>query len=53
MNDVYEILMECNSASLEPCHEKMCPKIFVVAIPKEGMTPIIKLHSSAFKDYIL
>ncbi len=51
---------------LEPelCHEKMCLKIFVIVIPKEGLpgrAPSIlfgydidyKLYSAAFTDYIL
>ena len=54
--------------SLELCCEKICLMIFVVVIPKGaqlpillwapanpplGMTPTIKMHSSAFKVYIL
>ncbi len=40
--------------AFELCHEKMYLKIFVVVIPKEGsIGPTIKLHSTAFKDYIL
>ncbi len=58
---------------LSPCshelrHGKMCLKIFVVVIPKEGlagiggqgpanpslgMTPTIKFYSATFTDYVL
>ncbi len=50
--------------TLELCHEKICLKIFVIVILKEGlagwgpaillgMTPTIKLYSLAFTDCIL
>ncbi len=49
----------------ELCHRKTCPKIFVVVIPKEGLTDMalptlsvgmtltIKLYTVFFKDSIL